>query len=150
MTTYRLSPHGPSTAIRAGTRCCEAPSAQGRHGVDRSRTADRCAFREHSRRRELRRIEIVPNGRLAKQTSAMRHELPECNVFVKRVVRLKIGQVLLVRSVQVEFTALDELHHANVGEQLRDGTDAVNGFGTCGNFLVGIPVAESLGPYNLL
>ena len=69
---------------------------------------------------------------------------------MKRVVRLKIGQVLLDGSIQVEFTALHKLHDADIREELGNGADAVDRFWTGGNFFVRIGVAKSLCPNNLL
>src|SRR5437667_10241970 len=80
----------------------------------------------------------------------MRHQLTERNVLVKRVVRLKIGQVLLDGSIQVEFTALNKLHDADIREELGNGADAVDRFWTGGYFFVRIGVGKSLCPNNLL
>src|SRR2546428_5394391 len=80
----------------------------------------------------------------------MRHYLAECNFLVKRIVRLKIGQILLDRSVQVEFTSLNKLHDADVREELGNRTDAVDGFGAGGDFFVRVGIAEPLRPNNLL
>ena len=69
---------------------------------------------------------------------------------MKRIVRLKIGQVLLDRSVQVEFTTLHKLHNADVREELGNGANAVDCLGAGGDFFVRVGIAEPLRPNNLL
>ena len=68
----------------------------------------------------LGRVEVVADRRLADQPGAVGHQHPQRDRLVARLVRgLEVGQVLRHRGVEVELALLDELHHGDVGEQLR-------------------------------
>ena len=59
----------------------------------------------------------------------MGHQLPQRDRLVEGIGRLEIGQILRDRRVEIELALLDELHDGEIGEQLRDGADAINGVG---------------------
>ncbi len=79
--------------------------------------------------RRLVGVEVVADGRLAHQAGPVAHQLAERDGRVESVDRLEVRQDARDRGVEVEGAALDELHHGQVGEQLRHRADAVNGVG---------------------
>ena len=78
------------------------------------------------RQRRLIRIEVVADRRLAAQAGAMRHQHAQRDVFAEAIDGLEIGQIFGDRRVEVERAAFDELHHGQVGEQLRHRADAID------------------------
>ena len=89
------------------------------------------AVEARDRRGQRRRcaIEVVPDGRLAHETGAVRHELPERDRPAVWVMGMELGHVRRHRRVEVDLSLLDELHDRDVGEKLRDRPDAIHGLG---------------------
>ena len=104
------------------------------------------------RRRDARliRIEIMAHRWLADQAGAVRHQLAQRDLFSKRVARMKIGQVVGDRRVEIQFATLHKLHHADVSKKLGNRADTVDGPGCGGGFLVGIGQSKTPRPDDLL
>jgi hypothetical protein len=72
-------------------------------------------------------VEVVAHGRLADQTGAMGHQLPQRDRFAERISRTEVVEVFFQRCIQVQLTALHQLHDTDGGQQLRNGTDTIDG-----------------------
>ena len=74
-------------------------------------------------------VEVVARGGLANEARAVRHELPQGDGRAGRVVGGEVGEVVGDGGVDVELAAFVQLHDGDVGEELRDRPDAVDGGG---------------------
>ena len=68
----------------------------------------------------------------------------------KRIDGLEIGQIFRDRRIEVERAAFDQLHHGQVGEQLRHRADAIDRLRRRRLFRGGIGEAEAVRPDDFL
>ncbi len=69
-------------------------------------------------KRRTRTVKVVAYRRFTHQPRAMRHKLSQRDGLVGRIVRMKVRQVTADRRIEVQLSAFDQLHDADVGEQL--------------------------------
>ena len=92
------------------------------------------------------RVEVVADGRLAHESRAMRGELAQRDRSAKRIGGVKVGKVVRHRRIEIHALVLDELHDADVGEELRNGADAVDRFGCRRHVFHRVGFAEAARP----
>ena len=88
----------------------------------------------------------MPDGGLAHEAGPVRHELPQRDRLAGGIGRLELREVLGHGRVEVQFAAFDQLHDADVGEQLGDRADAIDRFRRRRHLVGGVRIAEAPGP----
>ncbi len=94
----------------------------------------------------LGRVEIVADRRLAHEPRAVGHELAQRQERAEGILRTEIGKDRLDGDVEVEVAPLGELHDRDVGEELGDRSDPVDGRRRRGPSGFRIGDAEALRP----
>ncbi len=79
----------------------------------------------------------------------MGHELPQ-GQWSRRMVRPEIGKVIVDGGVEVDPSLFDKLHDPDVGKELRDGADPVNGLGGGGAPCSRVLDSKTFGPHDSL
>ncbi len=93
-------------------------------GIDQRRRVER-GHRLGQRRPRV--VEVVAGRRLAHEPGKVRHQLPQRDRRPCGIARLELAEIARDRRIQLHRPALDQLHDADVGEQLRDRSYAIDG-----------------------
>src|SRR6185437_3179511 len=92
----------------------------------------------------------MAHRRLAHEARAVRHQFAQCYRRAKWIVGREVRQIPGERRIQAEHALLDELHHGDIGEELRHAAHAINGIRRSRRAVGEIRVAEALRPDDAL